>query len=591
VSLWTQTWRVMGPAVRSAPLPVALVLVLQILNAARPAVLVWITSGFVDALVAHRHILSWVIAFAVTAGVEQATNTFGNGLVTGWVQDVVSTYVQRQVLAKGASVALETFFDADFNARMTQAREELGTRLSRVVGQALVFLNSSISTIGVIGVVSRLGAPAVLVPVVFSSVVTIVASRVLGQVDVKRSQRVAHPRRMAGAWVSLVSGRETLPEVRLFGATEWAIRNWKRAYEECATAELEAARASFGWTGAASGVSIAAWGLVLLVGAHAALVAGPQRAAGVFAGVWAGVSMAQTYFQYALNSASGLRRASLVLVEMGQVLGERGHASDASPTCEAGNGGARARAHDIVIDGLGYRYPAAERSAVVGVSFRVEPGETVALVGPNGSGKSTLGALILGLLSPVEGSVTIGGLPAMRQAGSAVLQDFARYHLRVRDNVAFSALPKLGDDAALSAALADAGSMLSGDLDTWLGPEFDGRDLSGGEWVRLAIARGLLSDRGLVVMDEPNAAIDPLAETDLMRRLVESVGGRTALVVSHRLGLARIADRVIVCDGGRVVEAGTHETLVSAGGLYARMWNAQAAWYTTIEPERAPGGL
>jgi len=200
-------------------------------------------------------------------------------------------------------------------------------------------------------------------------------------------------------------------------------------------------------------------------------------------------------------------------------------------------------------------------------------------VGPNGAGKSTLAALLLGLHAPDRGRVRVGGAPPAPGLASAVFQDFVRYRLTVRDNVGFGDLRRLRDDAALGGALERAGSDLGGTLDVWLAPEFGGRDLSGGEWLRVAIARGTLPPAGLVVLDEPTAALDPLAEVDLVRRLLALGRGRTAVVVSHRLGVARLADRVLVLDGGRLVEEGSHAELLARGGLYARLWQAQASWY------------
>ena len=129
----------------------------------------------------------------------------------------------------------------------------------------------------------------------------------------------------------------------------------------------------------------------------------------------------------------------------------------------------------------------------------------------------------------------------------------------------------------------------AGDLEAWLGPEFGGRDLSGGEWLRVAVARGAVADPGLLVMDEPTAAIDPVAEVEVVRRLLALGRQRTAIVVSHRLGIARAANRILVLDGGRLAEEGHHDELLRQDGLYARMWRAQAGWYGPAEPEGGAG--
>lgn len=182
-----------------------------------------------------------------------------------------------------------------------------------------------------------------------------------------------------------------------------------------------------------------------------------------------------------------------------------------------------------------------------------------------------------------EHAAARGGVWRTRTAlGGAVFQDFASYTLTVRDNVGFGDLARICDDVALLAALRRAGSELAdadAGLDEWLGPAFGGRDLSGGQWLRVAIARGIVGHRPFLVLDEPTAAIDPVAEVDLVQRLLDVGRGGTAIVVSHRLGVARMADRILVMDEGRVVEEGTHAALVAAHGLYARMWQAQAAWY------------
>ena len=112
-----------------------------------------------------------------------------------------------------------------------------------------------------------------------------------------------------------------------------------------------------------------------------------------------------------------------------------------------------------------------------------------------------------------------------------------------------------------------------------LSPEFDGTDLSGGQWQRVAIARGLYRANGFIILDEPTSAIDPVEETRIYRQFARLAEGKCALVVTHRIGSARLADRIVVMDGGRIVDIGTHEELIARPGQYARMWEAQAQWY------------
>lgn len=257
------------------------------------------------------------------------------------------------------------------------------------------------------------------------------------------------------------------------------------------------------------------------------------------------------------------------------------------------------RDRGVELHDVSFRYPGAGQNAVETVTLSIHPGEAVAIVGENGAGKSSLVRLISGLYQPDSGSVSIGGVdPQQAAAGtrfhrlSAVFQHYQRYRMTLLDNVRIAEPETAGgaDEHELaSEALRQAGfyaqqGSTSGiDLDTMLSREFGGVDLSGGEWQRVAIARGLYRPHDTIILDEPTAAIDPLEEDRVYRAFLASARGRTAIIVTHRLGLARSADRILVMERGRIVQDGSHAELMEEEGLYARMFNAQAAWYVREE--------
>ena len=247
---------------------------------------------------------------------------------------------------------------------------------------------------------------------------------------------------------------------------------------------------------------------------------------------------------------------------------------------------------DIVLEEVSFTYPGAERPALSGISLRITAGETLAVVGENGSGKTTLARLILGLYWPDKGRILLGGVSLGELASnsayrnvSCVFQDFQRYQLSLRDNVAISDFAKLSasGDAEIQDALAAAGfraddQQMAQGLDTLISKEFGGTDLSRGEWQRLSIARAYYRSHRLIVLDEPTAAIDPFEEDRIYRDFMKLKKNHTAVVITHRLGAVRLADRVLVLKEGRIVAIGTHDRLLDESRYYRRLWTAQSKY-------------
>ena len=244
---------------------------------------------------------------------------------------------------------------------------------------------------------------------------------------------------------------------------------------------------------------------------------------------------------------------------------------------------------DIGIENLSFFYPNTQEPTLNDITLTFKKGERVALVGPNGAGKTTLARLLLGLYRPHTGVIRVGDTPLTEENRvewlrrcSAVFQDFTQYHLTARENIIFGDLehPNRMETASIAGGAASVVDGLAAGYETVLGPTFGGRDLSGGEWQRLATARSFMRETPwLVVLDEPTAALDPLAEQAVYERFIERSAGRTSVLISHRLSSVRTCDRILVLDNGRIVEDGDHETLLAKDGLYAQFFKAQAQWY------------
>ena len=245
----------------------------------------------------------------------------------------------------------------------------------------------------------------------------------------------------------------------------------------------------------------------------------------------------------------------------------------------------------IEIKNLTYKY-GEDITAVNDLSLSINKGESIALIGENGSGKSTLIRCILGLYKPESGSVKIYGSESyetdekiIRQNISVTFQDYCSYPFTLRENVGFGDIDDIADDDKILSAIkfANADEILSksGTLDAVLGRQLnpDSFELSGGQWQRLALARAYMNMRDIAVFDEPSAALDPIAELKQFETLKTALKDKTSILISHRIGFARLADKIVVMDKGRIVEQGTHDYLLSLDGKYAEMFNAQKKWY------------
>jgi ATP-binding cassette subfamily B protein len=225
-------------------------------------------------------------------------------------------------------------------------------------------------------------------------------------------------------------------------------------------------------------------------------------------------------------------------------------------------------------------------------SFTLAPGQRVALIGENGQGKTTVVKLITRLYDPTEGQILLDGidlrdysLEDLHREIGVIFQDFMRYEMSALDNIAVGNVTKMEQresiEAAAGKSLADSVvHKLEHGYDQMLGRRFEGGvELSGGEWQKVALARAYLRDAQLLILDEPTAALDARSELQVFERFAELTYGKMALLISHRFSTVRIADRIVVLSGGRLIEEGNHQTLMKAGGMYAQMFEMQAASY------------
>jgi ATP-binding cassette subfamily B protein len=413
------------------------------------------------------------------------------------------------------------------------------------------------------------------------------------QADMHRADRLAWEDavRRADYFVRLGVRPEWAKEVRVFGLVDWLAdrfgRQWGRVLDEM----WKARRIDQRTISLLLAVVLAANAAVLGLGARAALDGA------------LGVGQLTVLLQGLLGMAFLADQTGDNLIEYGAgriptVLElERAVAGQALPPSGTAQADGRP-VREVCFDDVRFAYPGRDAPVFDGLDLRIEAGRSLGIVGLNGAGKTTLIKLLAGLEVPQRGRITVDGidlaaldLASWRRSVAAIFQDFVRYELPARDNIGFGAVESLrkedaDDRIATAARRAGADAVLAGlprGLDTPLSRRFPGGvDLSGGQWQRIALARAVAAVEAgarVLVLDEPTAQLDVRAEADIYDRFLELTRGLTTLVISHRFSTVRRADRIVVLDGGRIAEDGSHDELVAADGQYARLFRKQAMRY------------
>ncbi|HEY1622954.1 MAG TPA: ABC transporter ATP-binding protein [Streptosporangiaceae bacterium] len=487
-----------------------------------------------------------------------------------------------------AAPYLEHFERPDYLAEIDNLRERRRT-LAGAPAQTLGMLKSAIQFVGIAVLLALVWWPLVIVPLLAAAPAW--ADRMGAQVEKRSDDELADPRRLLNDLFSLASTAAPARELRTFGVTGALLDRHVKLGDTVNARSLRSARTAaiweaFGWVVYAAGFGVA---IVLLVLRAAHGAASP----GAVVEVVSLLRRAQRQVTGASTTAGSFATASATA---NRLLWLEDYVAR---TTADGTGTVPERlTSGIRFDGVSFTYPGQDALALHDVNLTLTAGSTVAIVGENGAGKSTLIKLLTGMYRPDSGTITVDGQDLAsvaprrwREATTGAFQDYVRLNMSLGDGVGAGDLPRIEDRAAVLGAIGRGGAdqvvaELPQGLDTVLGPYIGGRSLSGGQWQRLALSRGLMRERPLlVVLDEPTASLDVPSEAalfaryrDAARALGESNGTITVLV-SHRFSTVHMADTIVVMDQGKIVEIGDHETLMTAAGPYSELFALQAAGY------------
>jgi len=533
--------------------------------------------------------------------VQGAAIGLGVSTAATWFLRTISTRVQRRFRDK-VTIALESHvaqLQASVATVAHQERPEYLDRLSMLRNQVFVLDHMYMSLFSTLGWILRLGVtmallasihPALILLALFA-VPTVLTSTWRPEVERSAQERGAQTNRLARHLFTIATTAPPGKEVRVTGIGERLVTDRRAAWER--------------WYGP---VAAARWGSALWHALAWAIFGLAYVGAVVFVSSGLGAPASKVL----LVLAAGARLSAYIGATVGEIGFLRGFWMDGSRRLAwledyaasfAASGDLPVPAflrHGIRLDHVSFAYPGTSRVVLDDVSVTLPAGAVVAIVGENGAGKTTLVKLLAKMYEPSSGSILVDDTPLARvPAGewrarlAGAFQDFFRFEFHARHTVGLGDVSRLDDQPAVLTAVDRAGAgdviaRLTSGLDTQLGPTWPcGVELSFGQWQKLALARGFMRDQPLLlVLDEPTAALDAETEHALFERYAAAARGtgesdsrRITVLVSHRFSTVRMADLIVVLDGARLVEVGTHDELMAKSGQYSELYGIQAAAY------------
>ena len=496
---------------------------------------------------------------------------------------LVEGHISSLIHNHATGLGMRFFDDPVFYDRLSRAARDISWRPTAIVSDMIMLLRSVISFAAMAYILRTFGiVPLLILIVVFLPVLWIRFRNSSRVYEARKSVTTATRQATYFSW--LMTGEKPAREVRLFGLGNYFEKLFSHWFSAAREPELAAAKKNTVPDSVASVIKVAAFAGILVYATGSYI--NSKINAGELAMYLVAFRQALVYLRDAVSGYTGLAENRLFLQDLFHFLDMEGSMAGSEIPPESG------AFEEIKIENVSFTYPDSSRPALENISLKIRKGERIAVVGPNGSGKTTLVKVLCRLYDPDSGSMLLNGSSVSalepekyRKLFSVVFQNFMLYFLSARDNIRLAANngdenPDRVREAAVMAGISELLESLPQGYDTMLGHHTEGsREMSWGEWQKIAIARALYREAPVLILDEPSSSLDADSEYEIFSDIRRISGGRTCIIISHRLSNVRNADRIIVLDQGRIAETGTHDELMKSGGRYCTMFTRQKSMY------------
>jgi ATP-binding cassette subfamily B protein len=550
----------------------------------------WVASRIIEAIkqaVDHQPLPAhfwWIVGAEVALAIVFSALTRAIDYTDSMLADRYTHHVSIEVMRQAARLDLTTYEDPDFYDRLERARVQATDRLAMIQQMGRLFLQVMTTVIWSAQLVYY--SPWLMLLLVAGVLPSFFGETHFAFLGYAKNFRQTPVKRVMDYLRQVGGSKEAAKELKLFNLSDYLTSRFAKLSEQIYRENVNLSQRKLIWGGLLSLLGTCGYYGAYVFAIWEALHG--KYTVGAFFLITTSIQQASGNLQQAFSTASGIADQALFLTdligffELQPVVRSKPNALPAPRPIRRG----------FEFRNVSFAYPGTERRVLKNFNFTIAPGERIALIGENGQGKTTVVKLITRLYDPTEGEILLDGIDLREYAiddlhreMGVIFQDFMRYEMTVRENISVGHIevPHSDEDIALAAQkslAAEVVKKLPGGYDQMLGRRFvSGLDLSGGEWQRIALARAYLRDAQLLVLDEPTAALDAKSELEVFERFAELTAGKMALLISHRFSTVRMADRIVVLSGGRLVEEGTHQQLLALGGQYAAMFEMQAASY------------